>query len=327
MKSKTTFYLRTRKVFVNKLCNSIVFTLATLFLASVQASTVKAIKGNKALIEIQDETLVPGEQYYLINSDGKRTALIVIKQVKGNRALADITKGKGTAGQTIQSRAATEKPLAPKTPKGDYAEDFLQRSKVRDVPNLQKALKSSWGIQAGLNNNSMVANVATRDLSNNVIRSQADMAGSSFSLLGFYDKPLTSSLVLHIAAGYEMFNVSGSTSQVNGSDVNACSNSTSCSVDISYISGHGLIKWYPTYANKYRIWLGGGLGYMMNMSSSSNALSGIGATAIYTAALGTDIQFSHKNYMPISVSYGMFPDSPTVKASMMTIKIGWGWNL
>lgn len=318
----------------------LVFSLASLALCAAQAATVKAIKDDKAIIEFSNETLTTGAQFYLVTASGKKTGLLVIRQVKGNKALAEITKGKGRPGQTLLARSAGASSAAAAAPRtatpsqsssssqGDYAEDFIRRSRIQDKStSIQRTLKSSWGLLGSLSMNTMNANVAMRDLSNNVVRSTTAMSGTSFGLGGFYDKALTSNLALHINGAYETFSVSGETAEVSGSPVAACAGTTKCKADISYLSGSGLLKWYPSVASKYRFWLGGGLGYMMNMGSSSNALSSIGPTPVYGVALGTDIQFGRQSYMPIILQYSMFPDSPTVKANMILLKIGWAWNL
>lgn len=320
---------------MNKLFNILVLTLATLGLTAAQAATVKAVKENKAIIEIQDETLSPGDQFFLITEAGKKTALITIKQVKGNRALAEITKGKGRPGQTLLARTASAAPAAsaksaPKnTSQGDYAEDFIRRSRIQEqaTVGVSKKLRSSWGLLGGLSMNSMDAKVAMRDTNNNtVIRTSAPMTGTSFGLGGFYDMALSSSLALHLNGAYEMFSATGKAAPVSGTPVPACNGSTDCKADISYLSGYSLLKWYPNVESKYRFWGGGGFGYMMKMGSSSNALASIGPTPVYTAGIGMDIQFSREKYMPLSLQYSMFPSSPTVSANMIVLKLGWAWN-
>lgn len=168
----------------------------------------------------------------------------------------------------------------------------------------------------------MQADVTFRDALNNVSRANASMSGMGFGAGGFYDVPFGDSLAGRIWAGIEQFNVSGDISTA------ACNGSTTCDAKINYLSVYGLGKWY-FMQGQYRSWVGGGAGFLLAVSKSATALneSQISTNQVLTAALGLDWQMSRKNYVPISIEYNMFPDSSTVKATMIVIKAGWAWNL
>lgn len=274
------------------------------------AATVSAVKGQRVLINLDSgDTAEVGDEFYLISPDTqKRTAIIRIKQVKPGKALGDILRGKAVSGSTLQAKAPSSM-SADVTPSesGSYL----------------RVLKDSWGITGGYLMSTMDADITYRDPGfGTILKTSASMAGSGFGVSGFYDYVLNSSLVGRGSAGIEQFNVSGSASSAG------CQNSTNCDAKINYLSLYGILKWYPLQ-DKYRVWVGGGMGYLLALSKSSTALneSQISTNQVFTVGGGVDVQMSRKNYVPISIEYNMFPPSDTVKASMISIKAGWAWNL
>ncbi|NUN05021.1 MAG: hypothetical protein HUU57_04585 [Bdellovibrio sp.] len=274
------------------------------------AASVSGVKGQKVLIKLDGDTVSEGEEFFLINpANNKKTALVRIRQIKGDKALADLVKGKAAQGFSLQAKGMTAMSADP--------------SYSGDAGGILRNLKNSYGITGGMLMNTMTANVTAVDSGTGIkTTSEAKMAGSGFGVGGFYDMLLTSSIVGRGVVGIEQFNVSGD------ADSAVCSGSKSCDAKINYLSLYGLAKWYLS-ESKYRFWLGGGGGYLIAVSKTSTALnaSQISTNQIFTAAFGLDVQTTRKNYIPVSIEYNMFPSSDTVKASMISIKAGWAWNL
>lgn len=288
------------------------------FTPSLFAATVSAVKGQKVLINLEGDTIEADEEFYLINPESqKRTAIIRIKQVKTGKALGEILRGKAAGGYTLQAKApsAMSADVSAETPADDAPVSGNKSGHLR-------VLKDSWGVLGGYLMNTMDADITYRDDFNISQSASASMTGSGFGVGSFYDYVLTSSLVGRGYAAIEQFNVTGTASS------EACSGSTNCDAKINYLSLYGLLKWYPTM-DKYRIWVGGGMGYLLALSKSSTALneSQISTNQVFTFGGGVDVQMSRKNYVPVSIEYNMFPASDTVKASMISIKAGWAWNL
>lgn len=279
------------------------------------AASVSGVKGQKVLITLDGDAVSEGEEFFLINpANNKKAAIVRIRQIKGDKALADLVKGKASPGFGLQAKGA-----APMSADPSYS------STTSDTGGggILRNLKNSYGVTGGMLMNSMVANVTAVDSVTGLkTTSEANMSGSGFGVGGFYDMLLTSSLVGRGFVGIEQFNVSGDASSA------VCSGSKSCDAKINYLSLYGLGKWYLS-ESKYRFWLGGGGGYLIAVSKSSTALnaSQISTNQIFTAAFGLDVQTTRKNYIPVSIEYNMFPSSDTVKASMISIKAGWAWNL
>lgn len=306
------------KLYSCLLASALVLTLAS---SAAHAASVAGVKGQKVLINLEGDSAEVGDEFFLINpANEKRTAIIRIKQVKGGKALAELVRGKAENGYTLRAKAAS--PMS-----ADY-------SPTSEEPNTAKAaatggdgylrvLKDSWGVMGGYIMNSMdaeitytIPGIGSRDTTS------ASMSGSGFGAGGFYDYVLTQSLVGRAYAGIEQFNASGTASSAG------CAGSTNCDAKINYLSMYGILKWYPLQ-DKYRMWAGGGMGYLLALSKSSTALneSQISTNQVFTAAIGLDIQRDRKNYIPVSLEYNLFPSSDTVKASMILIKAGWAWNL
>ncbi|MGZ3771231.1 MAG: hypothetical protein ACXVCP_13150 [Bdellovibrio sp.] len=294
------------------------FTAYIFFCSSLSfAATVSAVKGTKVLINLESDTIEANEEFYLINPDsGKKAAIIRVQQVKGQKALADILKGKAKEGYTLQAKGASS--LSSQSGETNSVSALAKTSENTTL----KILKDSYGVTAGYITSTMSADVSYKDGFGITRTTNAGMNGSGFALGGFYDYVFNPDLVGRAAANIEQFNVSGSASAAG------CSGGTNCDAKINYLSLYALGKWYPLQG-KYRMWLGGGAGYLLALSKSSTALneSQISTNQVFTASIGTDIQQNRSNYIPISIEYSMFPDSPTVKANMIVVKAGWAWNL
>ncbi|KYG64893.1 hypothetical protein AZI86_11885 [Bdellovibrio bacteriovorus] len=305
--------------------NSLLISLLCLLTYSTSfAAFVTTVKGNKVLINLEGDPVDPEDEFFLINPEtNKKTAIIRIKQVKGNRALADIIKGRAGVNQTLQAKgtANRSRPMS-----ADVTDPGAPDSASSPAPSASgrytTMIKESYGLMGSLNMNSMSANVTYRDPVGTVLKSSTDMKGNGFGVGGFYDYPFTDTLVGHAYAAIEQFVVSGSAANA------ACSGSTNCEANINYLSVYGLAKWY-FLPGKYRSWAGGGAGFLLALSKSSSALneSQISTNQVFSFAGGVDIQMSRQNFIPVSLQYNMFPDSSSVKASQIIIKAGWGWNL
>ncbi|WP_291516266.1 hypothetical protein [Bdellovibrio sp. ArHS] len=282
------------------------------------SATISAVKGQKVLINLDGDSVLEGDEFFLINpATGKRSAIIRVKQVKGGKALGEVLRGRPGSGYTLQAKAPSK--MSAEVAANETQDDSAPRP---TNTNLSRVLKDSYGIVGGYLMNSMDADVSYKDGFGITQKASVKMSGSGFGVGGFYDYVFSPSLVGRGFAAIEQFNVSGSASSA------ACSGSTSCDAKINYLSMYGMAKWYP-YIGKYRPWLGGGMGYLLAVSKSSTALneSQISTNSVFTFAFGTDVQLSRKNYVPVSLEYNMFPASSTVKASQILLKAGWAWNL
>lgn len=281
---------------------------------SAHAAQITLVKGTRALLDLSGgmEGTAAGDDLIAVDGNGKKKALLKVRQVKGTKATADITKGKAEIGYTITPRAQA-------VSRGVHEED-MQESELR---TRRKSSGTAFGILGGYQQMALTATFdATAARSTTV-----NMAGSNFGITGFYDFPVTSSLQIRAMGGLEQLAGSGST------DLPDCGNGTTqtCSFSATYLSFYGQGKW-NFYNQGMRIWIGGGFGYYMAMAKASNVLaeSGLATNQIFNGSIGVDVPVGrgNKNFIPVSFDYGMFPTSPTVsKANVMFLRAGYGWNL
>lgn len=276
------------------------------------AAKVSAVKNNKIMIELEGDSASAGSEFFVINAQGKKVAIVKITQVKGGRAIAEITKGSAKEGYTLQSRGGSgsmSTNASASSPSSSSDDSYYDRKLNQKTHN-----GNSWGVVGGYLMNSMA--VATANM-------KINMSGSGFGALGYYDYALSPSLVIRGMGGLETFNVAGSNTASLPSNCLA-----DCNVKLTYISMYGYGRWNFMQGN-YKSWIGGGVGYLYPMSSSTTVFnkSELGANQTFIFAGGTDVRLSNKNYMPISLEYSLYPTTSTVKASIILVRIGYAWNL
>lgn len=77
----------------------------TLFTPQSYAQIVKTVKGASVIVD--DYSGATGEQFYLLDQNNKRRAIIEISRVKGTRALGKVLKGRAAVGFTLTPRTGT----------------------------------------------------------------------------------------------------------------------------------------------------------------------------------------------------------------------------
>lgn len=282
----------------------------TLSHLQTQAAEIVNIKGNKALLDISDLSNVPdlreGDKVFALNSEGKRKAILQIKQIKNQKAVAEILKGQVTSGMTLQSTKSTSNSSSPKK---------IAASQKKDKPSGSFKLKSNaYGVLGGLNSNTMSVKVSSETVK---------LAGSSFSLKGFYQQRLDSDISVRLGAGYDSLIASGTLASGN------CKGSTNCKINVSYLGLDALVKYSflkPSAQNPWEVWAGGGLGFLIALSKSSTVLdqSKISTNQNILFGGGVDYHLNSQSFIPVEVLYGLFPTNSTTSASQLILKVGYG---
>lgn len=265
------------------------------------AASIQTVKGTKVLIQLDGQSVSAGERYFTLDSAGKKKAIVTIRQVKGDKAVAEISKGKAEVGHSL-SATPSQSAAAP-TSSG--------RSSVERVGSYSGG---SWGLLASVLQSTMTAEF----YSGTTLRTTA-MKGTSFGALGFYDYPFSPDLQLRAAAGAEMFSVTGTV------DGNYCTSSTTCDVKITYLSMYGGGKYNVYRGNSVRIYGAASYGFLMALSKSSTVLktAEISTNQLYVFTGGLDYVLDRNSYLPLTLDYGMFPASSTVKSTVLFIRFGW----
>lgn len=289
------------------------------FPATSFAASISQLKGDRALIQLEGDSAKAGQEFYVLDSNGKRVALIKLSQVKGDKAVGSVTKGTAILGGTLKLKTAatetTDRPKARQAPKAN---------RVEDVPaaNANKRKTLSGGVLLGYAMNNM--SLTVQDPTTPALKEDVKLKDSSFSLKGFVDYDLTKSFTLRFASGLESFAVKGDTTAA------ICDNrgSTSCEVSFNYLALEGSAH-YNLMTGNTRAWIGAGYSFLVQMSKKVNVpnLSADGSTnQMILLSAGTDIGLSGGSFIPLVVEYGMFPGSSNVVANAIYIRGGYGFN-
>lgn len=257
------------------------------------AIKVLTIKNNRILLNSEGETLNVGDKFIARDGDGKAKAIFEINQVKNERALGTVLKGRMATDLSIA-------PYAPTTSSGAGGRKAV-------------ANKSSIGFMAGYAMNSMTVKPNGS--------SSISLSGTSFNLSGMYQMTVDGGFGARILAGYETLVAKGDSAAA------ACSSSTSCEVDISYLGLEALGKYAFGASTGSQFWVGAGLGFLVAMSKSSNILdtSKISTNQTIVGALGYDWRLSPTTFIPLQFDYAIYPDNATSSATQMILRAGYGF--
>jgi hypothetical protein len=280
------------------------------FSSSAFAAKVTAVKNKRLMISLEGESASVGTEFFVVNGAGKKVAIVRVSQVKGDKAIADITKGTAQVGYSLQSKGG-----------GSAASSSSSDSYYDRKLNNRTHSGNSMGLVGGYLMNTMTASFIGGPLGN-TYKVNASMSGSGLGVLGYYDYAISPRFVIRGMGGLEQYNVAGSIATAD------CSSTTDCNVKLTYLSLYGYGRFnILTTGNKW--WVGGGYGYLYAMSKASTVLRSdqISANQIFVLSTGMDFRMSAKTYIPVSLEYGLFPTSDSVKASIMYLRVGYAWNL
>ncbi len=278
--------------------------LLFLFSAFAGAAQVRAIKGNKLLIQLDGSMFNVGDILKIRDASGHVRALAKVTKVAGRFAEA-VYKGRPMQGYSVV--------LFPH----DQFERWRMAMKQRRMMNRQRPYQAesttmgpkstSYGVMLGYTSSS-----ASVTLNNS---SKVSLSGTGFRLMGYMDHPLLSWFSFRGEAGFDQFNTSGAT--------NSLCNNAACTAEITYLSADLLGRF--TLNN---LWGGVGVDLMFPLSKTSTALSSSSISTITAYALAAGYDFHYHGvgnpYIPVEVQYLIYPSSSTVTASELSLNVGWG---
>ena len=272
-----------------------------LFAPCSYAAEVLKIKGDKALIKTDGDEMSPGQTFAAMQG-GKKKAIIRIGKVKGNKALGKVIKGTAGPGMSLQAEDAGSSPSP------------SRGSRRRQSGGEGSGGRSYWGAMFGFAMDSMTVKV--NDSNTNTFLSTEALTGSGFSGLLMFDYEIFPQVWFRGMGGVEQFSVAGNSKCGNG-------NKEACNATITYMAGN-LIARYVFSNGSLRPWIGAGVELLFPAAKSSTALnsSSIGTTNALVPQLGIDLFVSPTLYIPVSVEYGLLPDSSEVKANWIAVRAG-----
>ena len=239
--------------------------------------------------------------------------MIKITQVKNNRALGELSKGKVQVGATFSAQnpytgtaAASPRARSSNTaPSGSY-----HRSKM------------AGGFLVGMAQNSMAITVQSATAP--FTQAAATLTGTSFNLKGFLDYDLNPSFTFRGAAGLETFNVTGSI----GSPLCDLGTNSTCTVGFNYLAFEGSAH-YNFLSGPTRAWVGLGYSFLVAASKSNNIPNldtSSSTNQLILISAGVDFPVGKSSFIPVVVEYGMFPGSSNVTATAIYARVGYGFS-
>lgn len=276
------------------------YILSLLLIFSISpafAADITKVKGNKALINLDGLEASEGDVFFAVDSNGKKKGLIKINKVKGDKAIAVISKGKAQVGWTLTKR----------TPKGS-SDDSVTPSSSRKFG--ASTHDTFIGGMIGYGMDSAEVSLDSGDV--------ASLSGSGISAKGFFDYRLFPNIWFRGFAGIENF---------NGTGGNVCTGGATCDVKIMYITFDFWGR-YVFSEKEFRPWLGGGFTLLFPMTKSSTAIveTSITTTSTYGVGGGADWFISKDGFIPMSLEYQLFPSSNQAKASIIALRVGYGMS-
>lgn len=262
---------------------------------SAHAGTIKKVKANAVVIEGIEVS--QGDLVYAVDSNGKKRGLIEITKAKGDRAAGRIKKGKARPGMSVQLKGATQ---APRVSESSTETQFKESG--------SSATKLWLGAMVGYGMDSITVGYSNESVTT---------TGTGFSFKGAGDYHLGELLTLRALVGYESMNAKGTSTQ------NHCNNGSDCSTSISYLTFDFIGKFNLLKGN-FGMWLGGGVGFAVPLSKSTNILaedSITTANVVYIGA-GADIMMGANWFLPIQIDYALFMPQTEVKTNWIAIRTG-----
>lgn len=270
------------------------------FSSLADAQTIVNIKNQRALLNLGALAVEPEQELFSLDAEGKKRSILKVKQIKDGKAVADIVKGKPEVGHSLTLRQ--QNPAAATT---------------TDQSGTPQSTGRSYGVLGSYGMDTMKATIKNSAGTSYT----ANLKGTGFGLLGFYDHPITPSFQLRGTVGFEQFVGKDTLS------VSVCGKETTpdCNINVLYLSGYGTAK-YNFLNDKFKMWAAFGVGYLFPISKSSNIIKTDSlSTYALVPSLGFDIP-AGKGFVPLVIDYSIFSESADVKATSISVRIGWGFR-
>lgn len=295
---------------------SLIFSLTFAVLGSFSfAQTVEKINGKSVLLNTGGQVLTAGSDWLTISDTKKKTGWIKIKQVRGEKAVAEIMSGEVFVGQT----------LIPKPPPvSRFAEDpdVIPIDQVKaNAPS-----KVMGGVLFGYASDTMSF---TAGDSNNppIYTENATLTGTTYTIKGYYDSQYNDKLTIRYTCGLDGFS---GTYKAQNSQINKQGSGTGSNVSVSTIAIEAEALWIPYKNKSVKLWAGGGYSFQYNTGTSTN-MNSLTMSSSYSnillGGLGADIVITPKYTMPVFYNYNYYLAGKGITQNATTLGIGIGWPM
>lgn len=298
-----------------KIKNSFVALFLSLVSVVSFAGTVTQVKNNKVMLEFDGEAVNVGDQFFILNADGKKVAIVEITAAKNKKALANVLKGKAVVdGSTLAKESAG----GGSGSSGGSSSGTSGSSKLirNDMTQIAIHLKMM------MNTISAKQQDSTLPFPN---KETVGMQGTNFGIGASVDYKLMSWLKFHGLLSYEMLDVKG-TAKFNSCDGKS---STNCNASISYFGFQGLARYDITKSN-FNLWTGVGASTKFPLSKKSTAINtdALKQSDSIVFAFGSDYHLNNKSFIPATFEYhyslNTSEEVPTI--DHMSFMVGYGFK-
>jgi hypothetical protein len=302
--------------------NNLTYLLSFIFIlllpSTFWGASIKQVKNKKVLIQLDNIKVKVGDQVYGVNSAKKKTSIMQIVTVKGDKAIAQLLKGNSAVNDTIVMKSSASKTTAKTNQPNINNSSTLNRTSFirKDLKKLSLNLK--------LSNDSIATQ--QQDRSSTPQTETVEMSGMNFGFNAHYDIPLTNVYSIKSFGGIEMLKIAKTSTLANTCDGKTTSD---CNVNINYLTFGGLLKASMPIAAQSHLWGALGVGFKQPLTKKSTALTegNISLANALILAFGVDYHLNNKNFIPVSFEYQKsFNESETVPSiKHMGLNIGYGY--
>ena len=275
---------------------------------SLWAAEIQQIKGKKALVGLAPGELNMGDEVYAVDVGGKRRGLLKISQVKGNKAVAEILKGKPAVGHSLQVKGSASSASADAGP----APEENLASTARPPLGFMKRGKSALGFALSQSSNSLAIQASNLSITESI-----KLKSSTIGFHAHVDLQQSRNLTWRFGAGYQSFGGKGTANTAS-----FCSGSKNCELAISYLTAEGWLQFnLLNTQSRARAWVGAGGDFMIKVSKKTN-FTDLPVDPWITflfGSVGGDIPLSQGSAVTLAFDYGLQPTAPKNAAVSLTM--------
>lgn len=268
------------------------------FIADVcYAGTITKNSDKKIILDFEGETVpAPKDRVYVLDqTTHKEIGLVEIIKVKESRALGELVKGSAKPGDTTDTATTDHKRDEERTP----AE--VNKKKLMGISRNEKTHSSRLSYGGGLDfvYTSMYLKNTT---------GEGSITGNGFGVRGAIDIPLNSNWLILSSVGLHPLNVTSTTSGFN------------YSLSSNYLAFEGVFR-YVLDKRHEGLWMGGGLGFYVPMSTNSTIKATNDLTLLGSG--GYNMRLS-RDYLTLKMDVVLFQNKTIGSSTTQTFQLVFG---
>jgi len=247
------------------------------------SGTVTMVKNNKILLDFKNEIVNVKDQFFILNAENKKVAIVQVAILKNEKAIAEVLKGTALYGQKTMPR-----PMSKSSESLMAAESEFIRFDLLQIGFHFKYISNS---------------IAAKQQDTTIPfpnQETVTMTGGNFGMAISADNALSDWLKTQSEINYEILDITG-TAQFNSCDGKTSKN---CTTKITYLGLQGLIRYdFIALDSSFWVGLGGAVKFLISKNSTALNIQGLTHSDSMTFATGVDFHLNNKNYLPVSLEY------------------------